>query len=101
MISKGSFGTLDQITKLHSVVRTVTFRYIDAMKGKKITNLYDFILEEVEPALLKATIESFGYNQSRTAKILGISRVTLRVKLAKYFDDQYFRSKKLDEMMRS
>jgi DNA-binding protein Fis len=47
------------------------------------------VLEQVEPPLLEATMEKAKYNQVRAAKILGVSRGTLRKKLKQYFDDKY------------
>jgi Fis family transcriptional regulator len=34
--------------------------------------------------MLEVTLEQAGYNQSKAAKILGISRSTLRKKIAQY-----------------
>jgi Fis family transcriptional regulator len=52
-------------------------------------SLHELVLEQVEPPLLEATMEKAKYNQVRAAKILGVSRGTLRKKLKQYFDDKY------------
>ena len=48
------------------------------------TDLYELIVNEVEIPLLKKVMRYTGGNQSKAAKILGISRGTLRKKLEKH-----------------
>ena len=72
-------------TTVESTIKT----YMDSMDKDSISNLYELLMEQVEPALFKAVIERCKYNQSRAASMLGLSRGTLRTKLSKYFDDQY------------
>jgi Fis family transcriptional regulator, factor for inversion stimulation protein len=62
--------------------------HIDS-SGKDIIDLHQMVLEQIEPPLLQAVMERYKYNQSRAAKVLGISRGTCRALLIKYFDDQY------------
>jgi DNA-binding protein Fis len=57
--------------------------------GKKVIDLHQMVLEQIEPPLLKAVMEQCKFNQSRAAKLLGISRGTCRSMLIKYFDEQY------------
>lgn len=48
------------------------------------SNVYDFVLEEVEKPLLEAVMRYTRGNQSRAAIVLGISRSTLLKKLKIY-----------------
>ena len=50
----------------------------------KTLNLYDTVLEQVEPPLLRATLDYCAGNQSRAAELLGMNRATLRKKLSQY-----------------
>lgn len=47
-------------------------------------NLYELVLAEIEPPLLEALLRKVRGNQSKAAKILGLSRGTLRKKLKQY-----------------
>jgi len=64
--------------------------YLSVM-GKKTgdLNLHQLILEEIEAPLFRTVMEMSRYNQSRAARILGVSRGTLRTKLKRYFDDEF------------
>lgn len=55
--------------------------YFHALNGHAPKNLYDQILEQVEPPLLKATLKYCDGNQSKAADMLGLNRATLRKKL--------------------
>ena len=52
--------------------------------NKDPTNLYSIVLAEIEIPLLRLVMHYTKSNQSKAAKILGISRGTLRKKLAIY-----------------
>lgn len=69
-------------------VRQLIDNYLE-MAGKGVTDLHQLVLEQIEPPLLRAVMEKCKYNQSRAAKLLGISRGTCRTLLIKYFDSQY------------
>jgi Fis family transcriptional regulator, factor for inversion stimulation protein len=58
--------------------------YFQQMGGHEIRGLYQLILSEVEEPLLRAVLEHTRGNQTRAAGVLGISRSTLRKKLADY-----------------
>lgn len=63
--------------------------YIAQLDGEEPAELYGMVLAEMEVPLLKVIMRYTHGNQSKAAKILGISRGTLRKKLAIYqIDDQ-------------
>ena len=59
-------------------------RYLKDMGSTEPENLYRYLLTEVEPPLLEEILRYTGGNQSRAARILGITRNTLRSKLNQY-----------------
>jgi Fis family transcriptional regulator len=69
---------------LAACVRTALLLYLRNMDGHGVANLHRFVMEEVERPLLETVLGHAGGNQTATAKMLGISRSTLRNKLAKY-----------------
>ena len=55
--------------------------YFKALNGHAPKNLYEMILEQVEPPLLRATLTYCDGNQSKAADMLGLNRATLRKKI--------------------
>ena len=76
---------------LQDLVYGLVSRFLAENKNKSITDLYDMILSEVEPPLLQAVMEKRRGNQLQAARMLGISRGTIRKKLQRYFGTKYFR----------
>lgn len=76
---------------LQDLVYGLVTRFLAENKTKSITDLYDMILSEVEPPLLQAVMEKRRGNQLQAARMLGISRGTIRKKLQRYFGTKYFR----------
>ncbi len=58
--------------------------YFSQLNGHDATGLYALVLAEVEKPLLETAFKYANYNQTKTAKILGLSRSTLRKKLEQY-----------------
>lgn len=69
---------------LRDCVKVALDNYFAQLEGEAPANLYDIVLEQVEYPLLVKVMEYTGNNQSRAAKILGLSRGTLRKKLKIY-----------------
>jgi Fis family transcriptional regulator len=60
-------------------------RYFAQLSQKNIPiDVYQLVLNEVEPPLLNAVMKFANNNQSQASRILGINRTTLRTKLKKY-----------------
>jgi Fis family transcriptional regulator len=58
--------------------------YFAHLNGHSINKLHQMVIEEVERPLFQSTMTHAGGNQSKAAALLGISRSTLRKKLAYY-----------------
>ncbi|AKS40551.1 helix-turn-helix domain-containing protein [Wenzhouxiangella marina] len=69
---------------LNQVVREVVRQYLDDMGSTPPDNLHAFILGEIERPLIATVLEHVGGNQSRAARILGITRATLRNRIQRY-----------------
>ncbi len=69
---------------LRDNVKEAIRRYLEDMGTSQPDCLYRTLLAEVEPPLLEEVLRYTQGNQSRTAKILGMTRNTLRSKLHRY-----------------
>lgn len=74
-------------THLSEAVRSAVETFLEQMDGHECTGLYDLVLQEVEKPLLECVMKDCDDNQSRAAKILGMSRGTLRTKLKRYSEN--------------
>ena len=81
---KKSFDSYSK-NPLKDEVRKAMRKYFNQLDEKNIPiNVYELVLKEVEPPLLKSVMKFANNNQSKAARILGINRTTLRTKLKKY-----------------
>jgi Fis family transcriptional regulator len=69
---------------LRDVITEIMQHYFANLKGEEPKNVYDFFLEEIEEPLLQVVMKFVRYNQSEAARILGVSRGTLRTMLKKF-----------------
>ena len=81
---KKSFDSYSK-NPLKDEVRKAMRRYFNQLDEKNTPiNVYELVLKEVEPPLLKSVMKFANNNQAKAARILGINRPTLRTKLKKY-----------------
>ena len=84
---KNNKKSFDSYSKkpLEDEVRKALNRYFNQLDQKNTPiNVYQLVLNEVEPPLLRSVMQFSNNNQSKAAKILGINRTTLRTKLKRY-----------------
>jgi Fis family transcriptional regulator len=74
----------DHSIPLRQNVEQAIRQYLEDMGQSQPDCLYQTLLAEVEPPLIEEVLRFTHGNQSRTAKILGITRNTLRAKLSRY-----------------
>ena len=76
--------TLNSRQSLRDHVAEAMQRYFEDLDGQDTRDLYNLVMAEVEPPLLKAAMNYSRQNQSKTAQLLGLNRGTLRKKLRQY-----------------
>ena len=81
---KESAPEADHPIPLRQNVQAAIRRYLEDMGQSQPAGLYRTLLAEVEPPLIEEVLRYTRGNQSRTAKILGMTRNTLRTKLNRY-----------------
>ena len=74
----------DLPTPLRQNVQDAIRRYLEDMGQSQPESLYRTLMAQVEPPLIEEVLRFTQGNQSRTAKILGMTRNTLRSKLHRY-----------------
>jgi Fis family transcriptional regulator len=82
-MKKSALEADKQIT-LRQNVQVAIRRYLEDMGQSQPECLYRTLMAEVEPPLIEEVLRYTQGNQSRTAKILGMTRNTLRAKLNRY-----------------
>ena len=74
----------DNPIPLRRNVQEAIRRYLEDMGQSQPECLYRTLMAEVEPPLIEEVLRYTQGNQSRTARILGMTRNTLRTKLHRY-----------------
>lgn len=65
-------------------VKLCVEQYFSDLNGECPVGLYERVIAEVEKPLIEVVMQKNLGNQTRTAKMLGINRNTLRKKLEQY-----------------
>jgi len=79
-----SASEADNPIPLRQNVQEAIRRYLQDMGQSQPESLYRVLMAEVEPPLIEEVLRYTRGNQSQTAKILGMTRNTLRAKLNRY-----------------
>ena len=69
---------------LSEQVKKAMKKYFAALGETNPANVYELVMAEVEPELLKEVMKYTKNNQSKAANVLGLNRATLRKKLHRY-----------------
>ena len=91
-----ALGNVDNMQRgeetLSDAVTRCTRQYLHQLGYAKAINMYQHMLEQVEPPLLVLAMERCNGNQLKVADMLGLNRNTVRKLLKKYdIDPAYFR----------
>jgi Fis family transcriptional regulator len=81
---KKSASEADNPIPLRQNVQAAIRRYLEDMGQSQPESLYRVLMAEVEPPLIEEVLRYTNGNQSQTARILGMTRNTLRTKLSRY-----------------
>jgi Fis family transcriptional regulator, factor for inversion stimulation protein len=74
----------DRGAPLSECVRTAMRQYLRGLDGHEVNDLHRLVIEEVERPLFETVLEHTGGNQTLAARLLGLSRSTLRKRIADY-----------------
>lgn len=77
-------ATVAREQTLRDSIEGALCEYFKNLDGQMVSDVYNLVLSEVEPPLLKATMQYTGNNQTKASTVLGMNRGTLRKKLKQY-----------------
>lgn len=84
-----SCKTEEELLPINQHIKSSIQRYLGHFENTevdKINNLYQLVITAIEKPLLEVVLEYTKGNQSRAAKLLGVSRNTLRKLISSYKD---------------
>ena len=73
-----------QTSNLDQYTFDITQKYLQDLGHAECQKLLQQLLAEAEKGIIRAALEHTNGNQSNTAKLLGITRTTLRTRLTRY-----------------
>lgn len=76
-------GRAHSISRLDAALESVLSGFVKEAIAQNRDTLYEEVIDVVDRMLIPQTLEEFNGNQTKTAKLLGISRTTLLKKLKK------------------
>ncbi len=74
----------NQSIPLRAYVQKTIRRYLEDMGSTEPEHVHRKLQSDIEPPLIEEVLRFTGGNQSRAARILGMTRNTLRSKLRRY-----------------
>ena len=77
-------GTNTREQSLRDCVAATMEEYFRNLDGQDVSDVYDMVLQQIEPPLLDIVMQNTRYNQTKAAELLGLNRATLRKKLKRY-----------------
>lgn len=87
-VSEGENQTGTHQHNLKQCVEYALANYFAHLEDQIPSNLYELVLAEIELPLLEVVLRKTRGNQTKAAKMLGLSRGTLRKKLKQYGLDE-------------
>ncbi|HXM81972.1 MAG TPA: helix-turn-helix domain-containing protein [Burkholderiales bacterium] len=72
---------MSRSNELSDCVKRSLERYFKDMDGEKPTSIYEMVLKNIEKPMIETVLGKAAGNQSLAAKMLGVTRNTLRKKM--------------------
>ncbi len=85
---------------LRDQVASALTEYFTLLGNAPMANLYQLMLDEIEPPLIQAVLLQTQFNRLQAAKILGINRTTFHKKLNLYQLDDWIKKEKAKQTKR-
>ncbi|MES2661862.1 MAG: DNA-binding transcriptional regulator Fis [Pseudomonadota bacterium] len=83
-LNQAGQATAAETCTLREAVYQTMSTYFQDLDGYEACDVYNMVLCEIEPPLLRSVLEYVQGNQTKAAEILGLNRGTLRKKLKQY-----------------